>query len=96
AYAAHYLGECTTLDVRHIAHSWAGLRTFAPDRLPVIGASRQTEGFFWLAGLGGFGIQTSPSVGQLAAALLLGADLPDNLNLAGIDVTGFSPSRLNP
>lgn len=94
AYAAHYLSECTRLDVRHIAHSWAGLRTFAPDRLPLIGASRQTEGFFWLAGLGGFGIRTSPSVGQIAAALLLGADLPDNLNLAGVDVAGFSPSRL--
>jgi len=94
AYAAHYLSECTTLDVRHIAHSWAGLRTFAPDRMPVIGLSREIDGFFWLAGLGGFGIQTSPAVGQIAAALLLKADLPDNLNSAGVDAPAFSPSRL--
>lgn len=93
AYATHYLGECTTLNVRHIAHSWAGLRTFASDRMPVIGASRQVDGFFWLAGLGGFGIQTSPAVGQIAAALLLGASLPDNLGAAGVDVAAFSPSR---
>jgi len=94
AYAAHYLAECTTLDVRHIAHSWAGLRTFAADRLPVIGASSQLDGFFWLAGLGGFGIQTSPAVGQIAAALLLETPLPDELCAAGVDVSAFSPSRL--
>ena len=93
AYAAHYLGEATTLDVRHIAHSWAGLRTFASDRLPVIGASQEVEGFFWLAGLGGAGIQTSPAVGQIAAALLRATPLPDNLCQAGVDVTAFSPAR---
>ncbi|MAO28354.1 MAG: glycerol-3-phosphate dehydrogenase [Roseovarius sp.] len=93
AYAAHYIGEVTTLDVRHIAHSWAGLRTFASDRLPVIGASQEVEGFFWLAGLGGAGIQTSPAVGQIAAALLRATPLPDNLCQAGVDVTAFSPDR---
>jgi len=62
--------------------------------MPVIGLSREIDGFFWLAGLGGFGIQTSPAVGQIAAALLLKADLPDNLNSAGVDAPAFSPSRL--
>ncbi|MBO9451271.1 FAD-binding oxidoreductase [Tropicibacter sp. R16_0] len=92
AYAAHYLSECTTLEVTHVAHSWAGLRTFAPDRLPVIGFSGQVEGLFWLAGVGGYGIQTSPAVGQIAAALLCDAPMPDPI--AGIDPRLFSPSRL--
>ncbi|SPJ30965.1 NAD(P)/FAD-dependent oxidoreductase [Falsiruegeria mediterranea] len=92
AYAAHYLGECTTLEVTHVAHSWAGLRTFAPDRLPVIGFSEQVEGLFWLAGVGGYGIQTSPAVGQIAAALLSEAPLPHPV--ADFDPRLFSPSRL--
>ena len=93
AYAAHYLSECTTLEVNHVAHSWAGLRTFAKDRLPVIGYSGQAEGLFWLAGLGGYGIQTSPAVGQIAAALLLDADTPEPAMQAGISPAAFSPSR---
>ncbi|WP_293577016.1 FAD-binding oxidoreductase [Phaeobacter sp.] len=93
AYAAHYLSECSTLEVNHIAHSWAGLRTFAEDRLPVIGYSGQVPGFFWLAGVGGYGIQTSPAVGQIAAALLTGTDMPTNVTKAGVDPALFSPSR---
>ncbi|WP_424830113.1 NAD(P)/FAD-dependent oxidoreductase [Ruegeria sp.] len=93
AYAAHYLSECTTLEVTHVAHSWAGLRTFAKDRLPVIGFSGQIEGLFWLAGVGGYGIQTSPAVGQLAASLLTGTQMPSNLTRAGVDASLFSPSR---
>ncbi|MES0884967.1 NAD(P)/FAD-dependent oxidoreductase [Roseibium sp. SCP14] len=93
AYAAHYLTECTTLEITHVAHSWAGLRTFAPDRLPVVGFSEAVPGFFWFAGQGGFGIQTSPALGQLAAAALTGSDLPENLMAAGVDVAGFLPSR---
>ncbi|MFQ8433089.1 NAD(P)/FAD-dependent oxidoreductase [Amaricoccus sp. W119] len=94
AYAAHYLGECTTLEVTHVAHSWAGLRSFAGDRLPVIGFSGQAEGLFWLAGLGGYGIQTSPAAGQIAAALLTGAEIPASAVAAGVDPAAFSPSRL--
>ena len=93
AYAAHYLSECTTLEVSHVAHSWAGLRTFARDRLPVIGFSGQVPGLFWLAGVGGYGIQTSPAVGQIAAALLTGADMPADVAEAGVDPALFSPSR---
>ena len=93
AYAAHYLTECTTLEFNHIAHSWGGLRTFAQDRLPVIGFSGQVEGVFWLAGVGGYGIQTSPAVGQIAAALLNETELPANVIQAGIDPANFSPSR---
>ena len=70
AIAADYMDQCTTLEITHVAHSWAGLRTFAPDRVPVIGFSDRQPSFFWAAGVGGYGIQTSPAVGQLAAGLL--------------------------
>ncbi len=56
--------------------SWAGLRTFAPDRLPVFGWDGAIDGLFWCAGQGGFGIQTAPAAGDLCAALLLGDTPP--------------------
>jgi D-arginine dehydrogenase len=56
---------------RALKRKWAGLRTFAPDRVLVIGADPLVKGFFWLAGQGGCGIETSPAVGQIAAELLL-------------------------
>jgi D-arginine dehydrogenase len=58
--------------VEAVERKWAGLRSFAPDRLPVYGFSDSGRGFFWCAGQGGFGIQTAPAAAALAAALLLG------------------------
>lgn len=58
--------------IEAVERRWAGLRTFAPDRAPVIGWDRVTEGFFWLAGQGGWGIQTAPALSELAARVLLG------------------------
>ena len=78
-------------EVERVERSWAGLRTFAPDRLPVYGFDPAAEGFFWCAGQGGFGIQTAPAAAHMAAALLLGEDLPDALS--GIDPSIFSPGR---
>lgn len=70
-----------------IEHKWAGLRSFAPDRLPVYGFDRAQPGFFWFAGQGGFGIQTAPAAADLACALLLGQP-------AGpVDPAPYSPSR---
>ncbi len=57
----------TTMGVDRLLHRWAGLRTFVPDRRPVVGFDSRAEGFFWFGGLGGFGVQTSPAVGQLVA-----------------------------
>ena len=48
------------------------MRTFAPDRTPVVGFAADAEGFFWLAGQGGYGMQTAPALSQLAADLCLG------------------------
>ncbi len=58
--------------IEAVEHRWAGLRSFAPDRLPVYGFSGSGRGFFWCAGQGGFGIQTAPAAAALAARLLLG------------------------
>jgi D-arginine dehydrogenase len=77
--------------VEKIERSWAGLRSFAPDRIPVYGFDRQVPGFFWCAGQGGFGIQTSPAAAKLAAALALGEE-PDR-SVAHIDASSFSPAR---
>jgi D-arginine dehydrogenase len=77
--------------VERVEHSWAGLRSFAPDRLPVYGFDRHVPGFFWCAGQGGFGIQTAPAGAKLAAALLLGA-APDAM-VAGIDPGPYLAGR---
>jgi len=73
------LEQATTLSVRRVAHSWAGLRTSAPDDLPVVGPDPQVRGFSWLAALGGYGVQLSPAVGRLLAAAVLDRDAPAGL-----------------
>ncbi|AHE52689.1 NAD(P)/FAD-dependent oxidoreductase [Sphingomonas sanxanigenens] len=74
-----------------VERKWAGLRSFAPDRLPVYGFDPGEPGFFWCAGQGGFGIQTAPAAARLAASLLLGR-VPDGI-AEGIDPAPFSPKR---
>ncbi|MFD1796263.1 FAD-binding oxidoreductase [Paracoccus aurantiacus] len=81
-----------TYEVTRVERSWAGLRTFAPDHVPVIGFDPSAEGFFWLAGQGGIGIQTSPALSELAAAQILG--LP--LRLSAQTVAALSPARFTP
>ena len=63
----------TTMKVTRVEHRWAGLRSFAPDKNPVAGFAPDADGFFWLAGQGGYGIQTSPALSQLAADLITNA-----------------------
>jgi len=94
AYAAWYLEQATTVPVKHVAHSWAGLRTFAPDRVPVVGYSGAAEGFFWLAGQGGFGIQTAPALGRFAAEMFKRQIVPADFTAHSLDATTFSPGRL--
>lgn len=72
--------------VERVERSWAGLRSFAPDRRPVYGFDRRVSGFFWCAGQGGFGIQTAPAAARLAAALLLGR-VPE------LDPAPYAPGR---
>jgi D-arginine dehydrogenase len=77
--------------VERVERSWAGLRSFAPDRLPVYGFDSDAPGFFWCAGQGGFGIQTSPAAAKMAAALLM--DEGPDPTVAAIDPMVFSPRR---
>lgn len=79
------------VDVRNVTRKWAGLRSFAPDRLPVYGFDQDMPGFFWFAGQGGFGIQTAPAAAKLARSLLLGRRKDDELN--SIDADRYDPAR---
>lgn len=96
ACAMFRFAEAADHPVVSVRRRWAGLRTFAADRAPVVGWSRDDEGFFWMAGLGGFGIQTSPALGRLAASILLGRPVPPDLTDLGVDAQTFSPDRLAP
>lgn len=82
------------LPVKRIEHSWAGLRTFAPDDALVIGFDPRAEGFFWLAGQGGYGIQTSPAASRLAAGLIQDGAAPAELLDAGVEPAALAPERL--
>ncbi len=81
-------------EVTRLEASWAGLRTFAPDGSLVIGFEPQAEGFFWLAGQGGYGIQTAPAAARCAAALALGRGVPTELARLGFTDLSVSPARL--
>ena len=77
--------------VAAVERKWAGLRSFAPDRLPVYGFDPARAGFFWFAGQGGFGIQTAPAAARLGAQLLLG--LPRDEMTERLDAALYSPGR---
>ncbi len=81
AEGLHRFEEATTLPVTRLEHSWAGLRTFTRDKTPVVGFAPDTKGFFWLAGQGGYGIQTAPALSKLAADLILDRTLTIEKNV---------------
>ena len=91
ATAIDRMGNVVDWQVERVERAWAGLRSFAPDRLPVYGMAADAPGFFWFAGQGGFGIQTAPAAARLGAALLLGQE-PDPM-VAGIDPAPYAPGR---
>jgi D-arginine dehydrogenase len=88
------LERATTLNVRKVSRSWAGLRTFAADAEPVVGFDGRVEGFFWLAGHGGYGIKTSPALSRACVSLIRESRLPDDLIRLGISAAELSPERL--
>ena len=90
--AVDALAEATTLAVRGVRSKWAGLRTFAPDRVPVVGFDPRAPGFFWLAGQGGGGIKTAPALAELASARILGTR-PADTSPADTDPTGTGADR---
>lgn len=93
ALAIDRLMQVTTLTVERPGESWAGLRTFAPDGSPVAGFAPDAEGFFWLVGQGGYGIQTAAALGRLAAALVRGADVPEDMARLGLRAADLAPDR---
>jgi D-arginine dehydrogenase len=84
----------TTLKAPAIARSWAGLRSFVADKAPVVGFAPDAEGFFWLAGQGGYGIQTSYAMGLTAASLAAGRGLPAAIAAYGLTEAELGPQRL--
>jgi D-arginine dehydrogenase len=89
ALAAFRMEERTTIQVRQIHSKWAGLRTFTLDRHPAAGFATGAEGFFWLAGQGGFGLQTSPAMAAVAESLIAGTEWP----VAEVAVEDLLPDR---
>lgn len=94
AIAIERINTNTHLNIRSITTSWAGLRTFGPDRAMVIGPEPGQENFFWCVGQGGTGIQTSPGAGQLVADLLTRHEPGATFSGAGLDLPALLPDRL--
>lgn len=83
------------LKVTRIDNRWAGLRSFVADKRPVVGFDFAVEGFFWLAGQGGYGIQTAPAMARLAAALAAGRAVPTDILDQGVDPADITPVRFS-
>lgn len=93
ARALDAVNSATTLNSRHVRTSWAGLRNFTADRVPVVGFDPQAEGFFWFAGQGGYGIQTAPAMARTGAALIRGEQLPEDIRARGLAAPDLAPDR---
>ena len=85
--------DATTVQVKKIESSWAGLRTFAPDGDPVIGWAPDATNFFWLVGQGGYGVFTSPAIGQYAASLISGTEPSPKFQNVDYDFAKLNPDR---
>ncbi len=94
AEGLHRFETATTVEVKRVLNSWAGLRTFASDRTPVVGFDPAAENFFWLAGQGGYGIQTAPAMAKVAAALILRKPTSDIVS--DETIAALSPARFRP
>jgi D-arginine dehydrogenase len=94
ATAIDRVRAATSLGIRHVQRAWAGLRSAVPDDTPVIGEAPDAAGFFWLAALSGYGIQTAPAAGRLAAGLVTGPKPGLPGNEPGFDLAAVQPGRL--
>ena len=93
AIAVDRIEAATTLEIKNVRRKWAGLRSFVNDRSPVIGHDPVAPGFFWVAALGGYGIQTAPAVGRLAANLICGKNPSEILLKLEFDPCSVAPQR---
>jgi D-arginine dehydrogenase len=93
AIAVDRIETATSLKIRRIKNKWAGLRSFVADKNLVVGYDA-VPGLFWLAGQGGYGIQTAAAAGRIAADLALGKALPADIAALGVTERSLSPARL--
>ncbi len=93
ALGADRIQTASTLEITSVRHRWAGLRSFVADKTPVAGYDPKQEGFFWLCGQGGYGIQTSPGLGATAAALVDGAEVPEQVRKLGLVAADLAADR---
>ena len=94
AIAIDRVQHALDLPVQRIVQKWAGLRSFLPDGVPVAGFDDGAPGFFWLAGQGGYGIQTAPALARCTAALVTSRPLPPDILAEGLTPSTLAPSRL--
>ena len=94
AIAVDRFSQATGLEVRRINHRWAGLRSFAPDKTFVVGRDPRQKNFFWLAGQGGYGVQSAPALARLTSHLLTGAKLEQEHAPILRFVDSVAPERL--
>ncbi len=93
AEGLHHFSEATTIEVSRVEHTWGGLRTFSADKSHVIGFDPRTEGFFWFAGQGGYGIQSGEGGARSAAGLILNDALPASVESTGLSSAVLAPDR---
>jgi D-arginine dehydrogenase len=94
AIAVDRVETATTLQIRQVRRKWAGLRSFVADKTPVVGFAPDAPGFFWLAGQGGYGIQTAPALGELTAALVRGLPMPAHMAALGLRAQDLAAGRV--
>lgn len=94
ALGIHNIEQATTLTIGRPTATWAGLRSFVTDGEIVIGFDPTCPGFFWLAAQGGYGIQSAAGASLLAAALIEGGALPEELVRHGVEPQIMAPGRL--
>jgi D-arginine dehydrogenase len=94
AIAIDRIQSMTTLEIRRPTRTWAGLRSFVPDGDLVGGWDTRAEGFFWCAAQGGYGIQTSPAMGEACASLITGGGIPPRIAGYGLTDAMLGPARL--
>ena len=94
AIAVDRIEQAANFRVQRVLRRWAGLRSFVADKSPVVGFDSELPGFFWLVAQGGYGIQTAPALGRIAAALARGAEIPEDLRELGVAAENLSPARI--
>ena len=94
AIAVDRIEKATTVKIKRIHNKWAGLRSFVADKTLVAGFDSEAEGFFWLAGQGGYGIQTAPAMSSITAALASGGSFPAHVAERGVSAADLDTARL--